>query len=288
VRIILDFKRILTTPENLEQYVALFTDCFPQANLYSFPYLKWQYVKNPAGLVFGFDAFDREHLAAHYACIPVFVNLRGKIVKALLSLNTATHPKYQRRGLFTKLASLTYDEAIKHGFTLIYGVANKYSTNGFVRKLGFQLVSPLDARIGFGRLSVKDWKKVYSTAEFRRHWDSDSIKWRISNPINPGRVLSYNKQTNGLQIKTGKYGIRAYTECESYSCFTESSWINLLAPRVFIGLFPSGTCRFTGYFTLPNFLKPSPLNLIYLNLNSNFDRLNRNNVLISFIDFDAF
>ena len=94
---------------SIQKYIELFAACFPGASHYKAEYLRWLYRANPAGAVVGFDAWDGEILAAHYACVPARMLIGGRACRALLSLNTATHPSYQGKGLFTKLAAATYE-----------------------------------------------------------------------------------------------------------------------------------------------------------------------------------
>ena len=60
----------------------------------------------------------------------------------------------------------------------IIGVANQNSTHGFIKKLGFYLISPLDVKIGFGKLNLKI-KQSYKAKPF---WSLKTLKWRLSNP----------------------------------------------------------------------------------------------------------
>ena len=129
----------------------------------------------------GYNAWEAGRLAAHYACVPAHVHALGAPRRALLSLNTATHPEFQGRGLFTKLADHTYAAAAASGFELVYGAANASSTPGFVRKLGFQLVAPLDSRIGAGRLGRIDWPRAQAQAAFARSWSEPELAWRMAN-----------------------------------------------------------------------------------------------------------
>ena len=113
----------------LSQYQALFASCFPDATHLDAQYLSWLYGDNPAGPVIGFDAWDGDVLAAHYVCVPAAAMLHGKPSRVLLSLNTATAPSHQGKGLFTKLANATYDRGAELGFDAVYGVANANSSN---------------------------------------------------------------------------------------------------------------------------------------------------------------
>lgn len=64
----------------------------------------------------------------HCVCVPETFILIEKTERTLLSLNTATYPKYQGKGLFTKLAEKTYEASVQQGFHSIHGVANANST----------------------------------------------------------------------------------------------------------------------------------------------------------------
>src|SRR5579859_5968770 len=103
------FQPVATTPEALSRYAALFLKCFPGTSHLNEKYLEWLYARNPAGPVVGMDAMAGDVLAAHYVCIPAQIWLENVQVKALLSLNTATHPDFQGKGLFTTLAQKTYE-----------------------------------------------------------------------------------------------------------------------------------------------------------------------------------
>ena len=109
------FKRLNVSDESLIKYCKVLSETFPESNKFNFNYLKWLYRGNPSGVALGFDAFIGEDLVAHYACIPKLMKVNGEPVKTLLSLNTATIKQYQGKGLFTKLAALTYQLGFDEG-----------------------------------------------------------------------------------------------------------------------------------------------------------------------------
>src|SRR6478609_3886385 len=117
----MDFKPIAVDDAHLTRLGQLFRAAFPTAHHLDAGYLRWLYRDNPSGHVVGFDAFEGDVLAAHYACVPAEVRWKGNQVRALLSLNTATHPNFQGKGLFSQLATATFDHAAQSGFTLVYG-----------------------------------------------------------------------------------------------------------------------------------------------------------------------
>ena len=129
------------TAEDIPVIAALMREVHGEQTRLTEAYLTWQYVENPNGLVVGYNAWDSDQLAAHYACMPVMMEEE----RWLWSLNTATHPDYRGQGLFPRLAELTYQRGTNEGYSAVIGVANAQSAGGFIRKLGFQEL---------GRLSV--------------------------------------------------------------------------------------------------------------------------------------
>lgn len=273
---------------SLKSYEALFAQCFPPSAKFGMHALRWLYTQNPAGHAVGFDAWEGDTLAAHYVCVPALISYEGHARRMLLSLNTATHPSFQGRGLFTKLAQTTYNAASGLGFDAIYGVANANSTPGFTRKLGFKLIQPLEARLGFGRLKV-DHQRLPSSAQFQRAWPQDHLRWRCSNPVNP--VSSRNKDGDAQFFAAAKSSLLpVYSQLEDYQVSegVVQTYKGLSPTRLFLGLYPSGTCGYERYVSVPKRFRPSPLNFIFLPLRENLTMLETGAVQFSFLDFDAY
>ena len=272
----------------LTVYASLFSICFPRSKKYNVEYLRWLYCENPDGPAVGFDAWDGEKLAAHYVCIPGQAVAGGHATKVLLSLNTATHPSYQGRGLFTKLAEMTYLAGATNDFDCVYGIANANSTPGFIRKLGFQLVSPLEARVGVGGLHI-DFEFSGRNCQFERIWSPESLDWRCSNPGNKIFVRTHGSKVQFHAQVLGKF-LSAYTEYASEKVVDIGGfrWNCPPPARLFLGLIPLGACKFRHYWNIPERLRPSPLNYIYRSLSSRVSLLERGRVSLSFLDFDAY
>jgi GNAT superfamily N-acetyltransferase len=272
----------------LVRYGALFAACFPASGKFTVAYLEWLYAANPAGAALGFDAWDGARLAAHYACIPARAWVEGRQVSLLLSLNTATHPDYRGQGLFTRLAAMTYDAAAARGFEGIYGVANANSTPGFVRKLGFQLVRPLEARVGLGRLMHGAGSAPHALS-FERCWDEATLAWRCANPHNP---VWPRERGARYQFHAAAFGARlpAYAELPAAGLKLRAApGAPALSPlRLFIGVVPDAAARYWNYASIPDRLRPSPLNLIYRSFSSRVSRLDPARIRFSFLDFDAY
>jgi len=285
---VLTFQATQSTPAALASYAELFRACFSHATHLTPEYLHWLYAQNPAGTVIGMDAMEGDRLAAHYVCVPADVWLFGEKRRALLSLNTATHPDFQGKGLFTALAKKTYESGADQGFTAVFGVANGNSTPGFIRKLGFQLVTPLDARVGLGRPVDVDWARVRTEAEFRRAWTQEDLAWRVASPANRLLVSARPGQSSALFARTDRKAIDVWGETE-LSLEGDTSRTRSPSPlRLFLGRYPAGTARYVRSVSIPSFLRPSPLNLIYRDLRSEGAQVGADRVCFNFFDFDAY
>jgi GNAT superfamily N-acetyltransferase len=272
----------------LARYGALFAACFPGTGKFTPAYLAWLYVANPDGKAVGFDAWDGERLAAHYVCVPARAWVDGKQVPVLLSLNTATHPDYQGKGLFTQLAAMTFDAGAAQGFDGVYGVANANSTPGFVRKLAFQLVRPLEARVGLGPLRHGPGAPP-GELSFERSWNAASLAWRCANPHNP---VWQRARAARCQFHAAAFGhkLPAYAELHGAAlALPAQAGAPALSPlRLFIGLAPDASSSYWNYASIPMRLRPSPLNLIYRSFSPRVAALDPARIQFSFLDFDAY
>lgn len=271
-------------------YVRLFAKCFPRAGKYNRDYLDWLYRCNPDGPAVGFDAYDGTTLAAHYVCIPARAQVNCEEVRVLLSLNTATHPDYQGRGLFTQLAERTYTAGKFQGYDCVYGVANANSTPGFIRKLNFQLVGALSAMVGVGPLRI-DFAKLNSL-QFRRIWSRQALAWRCASPAN--RVIARARRDHtvflapalvgGICMATAEIGEAAAAGADPLNAAD-----GFASPlRLFIGRVPPAAQRSALYANIPQQLRPSPLNLIYRSLSGRVEAIDPDAVFLHFLDFDAY
>jgi GNAT superfamily N-acetyltransferase len=281
------FAPIRLDPATLAAYGALFAACFPGTDKFTPEYLAWLYLANPDGPAVGFDAWDGERLAAHYVCVPARAWVAGELVPVLLSLNTATHPDYQGQGLFTRLAAMTYEAGRADGFDGVYGVANANSTPGFVRKLGFQLVRPLEARIGIGALRHRD-KPPAQALSFERCWSDAALAWRCANPHNPVWARGDGARRRFHAAAFGN-ALPAYAELEGSAPVPARPAPAPLSPlRLFIGLAPDQGARYWNYASIPMRLRPSPLNLIYRSFVPRVASLDPASIQFTFLDFDAY
>lgn len=87
----------------------------------------------------GFIAYHNEtnEPAAFYGVYSYPVSYQDKIYKAVQSGDTMTHKNHTGKGLFIKLAKLTYELAKNEGAQFVFGFPNSNSYPGFVKKLNW-------------------------------------------------------------------------------------------------------------------------------------------------------
>ena len=266
---------VAISSERLDQYANLLQGVF-RKHFLTQEYLNWQYFQNPNGYAVGFDAISEGSVVAHYACIPL--RLWGTDEPILLSLNTATNPQFQGKGLFKKLAQATYEHASK-SFIAVVGVANKNSFPGFVRSLGFIQLGNLDLRIGPLSLPARSPQEVQYTPDF--------LNWRTSSPRGG---FSMKEAGDGVVVKrqVSRFAppLRAFIPHLGYVENIDSK--RPIETKLTMTLdWTSSGIRSRGV-SMPQRLKPSPLHLIYRNLQGDSSTVTTPLTRFTFLDFDAF
>lgn len=254
-------------PNSLGMYLELFKASFPNYKT-SLEYLNWLYFQNPNGSAVGYDAYDGESLIAHYVCVPIWIDVYEK--PSLLALNTATHPKYQGRGLLKVLANNTYEEHANN-FACVVGVANAQAIKPLTKHLGFEHLGDLELRFGI----------LDSSERGRRIYTQQEALWRAKCP---GKSLSTKFYVGGFVRFTRRlYGVLPIT---AFCPVREQTLETPKPTRIFkkFGFTLDWRREQKPRIFLPKMLKPSPLSLVFRELSdSDFTRL----ATWSFPDFDA-
>lgn len=264
----LKFTSLTLEESELQQTLKLMTRVFPKATIFSLSYLEWLYRDNPFGTAIGCNALNENgEVIAHYAVVPKeFVCDKGRRYIAALSLNTAVRDDYQGLGLFTELASKTYDECIKRDIRFVYGVANQNSTHGFVKRLGFDLLCALPVQITWGASTDRSSTNLVGMS---CNWTQPTWNWRLSRPGAKYLVRKLGTSNSQFQVRSwgspGAYwdlGVVAFNEvgplqsdASSFFRFTD------FCPRITMGFGLVQQKHFCG-IPLPDRFKPAPLNLI--------------------------
>ncbi|MEM8562433.1 MAG: GNAT family N-acetyltransferase [Pseudomonadota bacterium] len=279
---------IATDEQSLTACAKLLSAAFPGDHHHTAAYLNWLYCENPVGMVVGFNAWERDKIVGHYAALPVELYLDGYPTRGLLALHTAIHPDFRNTGIIYSLAKKTCNAAREQDFACIYAVANAASTPIFTKAMGFQLVQQLSASLGIAAIRP-NWRIANNGNRFRRRWRSDTMRWRSNNPVNRTQILPCGDHGMAFYASTHIPGIRAYglLQPEDHAPATGNRIGGVI--RLFLGVMPEASCTWLTYFKIPERLKPSPLNLIYLPLNNSIPQvLAANEVILGIQDFDPY
>jgi GNAT superfamily N-acetyltransferase len=268
---------------DIVEMAELLRTVFPDAEHFTTDVVTWQYRAAPDGTVVGMNAWAGAVLAAHYATVPITAKVNGKEERGLLSLNTATHPAHQGRGLFTKLAKATYALGAEQGFGFVVGVANANSTHGFINKLGFQLVAPLRAMIGVGPLPASG----NSDVAFERLWSPAASAWRLAHPTYDYTCRTSERRVTLFSERT-QYGARYVLGVQPWHEAPAGCAPLTSAPlaQVWIGLDPGMNFSGRPYLNVPMRFRPSPLNLIFKDLTGEGRTLDAAKTRFQAMDFD--
>lgn len=192
----------------------------------------WAYINNPFGNPYAALAFDNG-LVAHYAVTPYpLINKFGAKQKSFLSMTTMVAQNYRKYGLFTKLASLAYDELKEDGADFVMGFPNQMSAPGFRKRLGWTVLEP-DVVVSVNRselellINLDDLVAVEeSTQLVASLTDSKLRDWRLSKP---GVHYSWRDGTAYKEYK-GEVDVMYYESLDALKNLPVASAYNLLLP----------------------------------------------------------
>ncbi len=105
----------------------------------------WKHEENAFGPSPAWVAVDGERLAGFRVLMRWEFVDHGGIVHAVRAVDTATHPDYQGRGIFTRLALHALDE-LRHEIDFVFNTPNDQSRPGYL-KMGWQVVGRLPTAV---------------------------------------------------------------------------------------------------------------------------------------------
>ena len=264
-----------------QDYFDLFCDSFGHNPKLTRSYLDWLYHENISGTVVGMDAFANGRLVAHYATIPRIYEHNGIRYKSLLSVNTATHPDHQRKGLFKELATATYKTAAEEGFAFVFGIANAQSTHGFIASLGFEF-------LGQVRLALLSGGWPTTASATKLVMDKQWLSWRLANPsatyfftkTDKEKAKVYTKQ-NGVNFAIGEMKLDVAKNIFDRIPIRRSisGWLSMT---------PMSLSGRRSRILLPTRFQPSPWNMICLPLQTNLNPEVYANIAVNGLGMDTF
>lgn len=157
---VIDLLRVSLGREVDDRYEALFA---------------WKHEENVFGPSPMWIACDGDRIAGFRALMRWRFVARGATFDAVRAVDTATHPDYQGRGLFTRLTLHAVDELRAEGVDFVFNTPNDQSRPGYLR-MGWQVVGQLPtlvrptrwrriARIARARVPAERWSTPTSAGE---------------------------------------------------------------------------------------------------------------------------
>lgn len=143
-----------------------------------------------------FLAYDKESLepAAYYAVYPGFLKINDELILVAQSGDTMTNPKFQKQGLFTKLAQITFDHCNDIGIQIITGLPNTNSYHGFIKYLNFKEFPK------FSNLSFIENKfelnRITNRSSFLKNLHSKFVKFLIKLMFKTGSSFENSNKYN--------------------------------------------------------------------------------------------
>ena len=200
----------------------------------------------------------------------------NKKYRALLALNTAVHPDFQRKGIFSELAKRTYSFAKKAQYDFIYGVSNSNATVGNL-KLGFYLVGELYLHLCFDA-SLKKEQTNFNKRRLSQERSNKFLEWRLNRPF-----TKYSKTDRRIISKSRTSILRVISK-EIDMNKTKKVYKKERFPSIY---FYMGSVKQKKMISIPSIFRPAAFNLIFkpLSLRSYNLSANLEDSDLDFLDF---
>jgi GNAT superfamily N-acetyltransferase len=105
----------------------------------------WKHLQNPFGRSPAWVAVDRGRIVGLRIFLRWEFEHDGRVVRAVRAVDTATHPDYQSRGIFTKLTLAAVDGLVDEGVAFVFNTPNDKSGPGYL-KMGWHELGRVPVR----------------------------------------------------------------------------------------------------------------------------------------------
>jgi hypothetical protein len=247
---------LAASAEALPEIVALLERVFPRDRPWA-PDVEWQYLRNPSGPARYVNAYaESGALIAHYAVAPTppLADPPEAFRGTYFSLNTAVDPAAQVPGLMVATGRALFRQLQQEGPSVVLGVANENSFQGFVRVLGFRSLGRLLLTLHPpGTLPRADAPRALAH-------DPAHLRWRTHRP---GVAAYADLRRGAITVRLHHLGmpldavLSTGLPPEGVAALrlpAPAAW----APRLYAGF---GSMR-QGGIRVPDRLRPSPLEYI--------------------------
>jgi GNAT superfamily N-acetyltransferase len=105
-------------------------------------FFSWKHIENPFGRSPAWVAVDGRRIVGFRVFLRWEFERAGQIVRAVRAVDTATHPDYQGRGIFSRLTLHAIDALRDEGVGFVFNTPNEQSRPGYL-KMGWKPVERL-------------------------------------------------------------------------------------------------------------------------------------------------
>jgi N-acetylglutamate synthase-like GNAT family acetyltransferase len=225
----------------------------------------WKHVYNPFGKSPVLIAEENEEIIGVRAFLRWNYAQNGKIIRTCRAVDTATHPKYQGKGIFSKLTLALLEELQQEGVQAVFNTPNTQSTPGYL-KMGWEKWGnlPLKLKFHLGKTKSKqgplsDWHAVeglitsleaenQSDSKLITHLSPGYLNWRYrDSPLFPYHYLSDgNSYLLIYRIKEGKMG-REFRICDFFTTAAFSKLQEKAFKKALNGQIQASGARFSSF-----------------------------------------
>lgn len=197
------------TPDDLDDVLALLRDAMHRSDDERFVELfRWKHIDNafgasPAWVAVDHSSSDRPRIAAVRYLMRWEFERSGRVVRAVRAVDTATHPDYQGRGLFTKLTMGAIVDLESEGVDFIFNTPNDQSRPGYV-KMGWSILGqvPVPSRPLSVQGTIKMARARVSAAHFSLDVDcAESAAGALADSAELDALLAMRPPTSQLQTR---------------------------------------------------------------------------------------
>lgn len=139
------------------------------------------------------------------------VEYQGQTITVAQGGDSMTDPRYQGRGLFTKLGEITQELAEKEGLAFIYGFPNQNSYPGYVKKLNWQFTEHMICfQIPVSSIPFEGLCRKLGLNTFYQKW----VKHTLKNLLSADRLLAstvINEEYGGVKRDERFYTYKRYS-----------------------------------------------------------------------------
>lgn len=176
---------------------------------------QWKHHANPFGQSFGLYTWDEEAQLATGLRLLLrwqFCRVDGEPVRAVRAVDTATHPNYQRRGIFSTLTRQAIADLTAEGVDFIYNTPNQQSLPGYL-KMGWQVVArwPLYIKLlrPWHMMAKRLWQQSESAShEFSHAFAPSILTWSQFIERYGAQLPALIKQAEAARCQVGLRTVR--------------------------------------------------------------------------------